>query len=585
MTDVQIKQFRQILFWPLEIEKLSARVGQQESELRIHEFETHFTKERKWKRQPNLLSRTEEKRLEDPSAPDAAKEAESAELLYFLPAVRRFLYGPGPTVELGDEGSETEFPPPLRLYCRDDIKKASVALMVDAYHCTINLGIDRVHFYLFQHGVALLVIEVSAENLALSQAEEFLDSFRHAYPPYWETKSRVAGHCLERVRWNDYSNAKGSHFDCTVHFRNFAVRHKSPLPFEHWQYLLQPLVPWQTGLPPKAMAYRQVEGDGMPFMAYLAVEDPGLLTRANFVRLGFADGTGDPSHLPYSEESLQGFDRLHCHDKYWDPKMKYVEDASIVNLAHNWMTTRYLCCGNGFVMIGKDRQEFFADRKNGELARFRRHYFQMGLLAHYQRAALSLLSDALAEAAAKLPLHDPEPFRTEVHQILERFYQFTHQAWFREVSQQRHAQALFSLWTRQLENQLRFDQLSQAALHASQLLLMQDRHHQATVTTRLAVVATVGLAGGLVGIYLAVDWVKVFGLAGSSLAATSGDGRFAGVVALSAVTIIALAVWQSELLAQAFNDFSLSGARFFERTKNLYRRMVAKTQSYFQQGR
>ncbi|MFZ4702040.1 MAG: hypothetical protein ACOYMG_18500 [Candidatus Methylumidiphilus sp.] len=588
MTDVKIKQFRQILFWPLEIEKLSTCKGQQDIERLTSEFQAQFVKDGKWKRLHNLLSRVDSN-LDKPAnlvnrlsgqqlvPVDGEKEAEYAELMFFHPFVRRFLYGSD-----AKPGKANDKPKPaMRLFSRDDIKKCSVSLMVEDYHCSIHLAIDRIHFYLFDHGVALLVVELSAKNpLPLVQVQELLDRFRRAYPPYWETENREAGHCLQWVRWNNYSNPKGSHYYCTSHFRDFAVQHQTPLPFEHWQYLLLPLVPWQTGLRPEVFAYRQIEDERMPFMAYLSLEDPRQLSRSDFVRLCFGNESGHSTELPYAESFLNDFEANHCLDRFWDPSMRHVDSFYQNSPGENALSTRYLCSGNGFVMIGKDGPGSFTDGKNGGLAHFRRHYFQMGLIAHFQRTTLLLCSQALAEAAANVESHELNPRYEDIRVILERFHAFIHRVWFREVSSQTPGRELFSLLTKHLDNQALFDRVKQQVQDAQAFLVLQQQNRQTTTTTRLNVLATFGLATGLIGIFLAVDWSKFKGLQ-VSIPEKLDDIPIVGYVVILVVLGMLLVISKSVRLAEWLDKLSDPNLKFTLCIKQFYRWIVEKAKASF----
>lgn len=561
MTDVQIKQFRQILFWPLEIENLSARVDQPEAGLRMAEFEAQLTKDGKWNRLDDLLSRTDKSvnaesqyLIYPPLPPESDHEADYGELMYFNPYVRRFLYGSSvsdPTGHVTGKDGKSSLPS-FRLYSRQDIKKASVSLMVDSFHCSINLIINRIHFYLFDHGVVLLVVEASVTSpLPLAQVEELLDRFRHIYPPYWETKNREAGHCLQRVRWNNYVNAKGTHFDCTRHFRDFARTHNNPMPFEHWQYLLQPLIPWPDETKPESFIYRLIDGERMSFMAYLAVDDPRLLTRADFVRLCFADGGGKSTQLPYAEDYLKDFENSYCYDRYWDPKMGYADYAFHANPVNNWMTTRILCCGHGFVMVGKDDPNYFTDGKNGALAHFRHHYFQMGLIAHYNKAATMLLADALSEATARLNPENTVDYQSEIKIISQRLLTFCHCNYFTEVSSQDLARELFSLWMRHLDTQTLLDRVKQQAREANEYITQQEQRHQTTTTIRLTVLAAFGLAAGLIGSYLTVDWSRIKGLEANipaHLEEVPIVGYVVVLVVFGLLFVVAKSAWLAQLL-------------------------------------
>ena len=83
----------------------------------------------------------------------------------------------------------------------------------------------------------------------------------------------------------------------------------------------------------------------------------------------------------------------HLYDKFWDP----------LNPA---FSSRYLCCGHAFVMVGKASERFFTDPDAGVLGQFRHQYFLVNLIAHFHKAALMLFSEWLAAAISQLDIRD-----------------------------------------------------------------------------------------------------------------------------------------------------------------------------------
>jgi len=179
----------------------------------------------------------------------------------------------------------------------------------------------------------------------------------------------------------------------------------------------------------------------MPLMAYLAFDDPTRLSRADFVSLGLVAGPTDGGSLPLSERALETFEHRYCYDHHWAP-----------HETHRWTNTRLLCSGHAFLMIGRQGDRFFADRETGLLGQFRRVYFLLGLLAHFHKAALLMLSDRLVVAINRLEVGDVEAvkrFKREIRRALQTFLRFTHRYWFHEVSIQDQGQDLFRMWSRQ----------------------------------------------------------------------------------------------------------------------------------------
>ena len=562
MMELQIKQFREILFWTLEIPCLSDSKNQKQA----GDFERFFANGMHWQREHDLLARS-----------DVNAEASSryAEFVFFHPFVQRFLYP--------DQDADK---PPIRLYKREDIRCVTVSLDKPDGQICIELAVDRIHFYLFDHGVGILVMEVSYEkHLPIGIVEDFIDCFRRAYPPYWETYNDAPGHCPLIVEWLDCFGkalAAKSNYEEAEYFVNSAIKNHAAIPALHWQYLLEPLRPWESDLKDGSFSYRQIEDERLSFMAYIVVDDPSQLKRGDFIRLCFADGRGNSARLPYAHGFLVNFEEKYCYDRYWDPEKNYLRDDPSANQPDDhWLTTRYLCCGYGFTMVGKqDNGGFFTDGKNGALSHFRRHYFQMGLIAHFHRAALLLYSDALSRAVAE---YDPgtEAFHQEISTILQRLLHFTHRYWFREVSNQVQPRELFTWWTKHLETQALFDQVKQEAQDANEFLETQaqkklseaqkklaeasvqlslEQRKLAEAARRLSVIAIIGLPVGLIAAFLAIDWDRL-------------DNRWPdwkglvedGPIVISVVSLViiglALTVRYSERLAEWIDKIAGKGRR------------------------
>ena len=490
----KIQHFRQIVFWPLEITSLSKR----DKPATINAFLKVI--------QPNWEVADNSTKLGD----DDEGRREYAERVFFHPFVQRFLYE--------KTKSETS---PLHIFTRKDISHLRFYLNRDPR--PIKLYVERLELFLFQHGLAILTMEIrSAYPLPLDEVEEILDRFRRVYPPYWykHYNEIVAGHCPSRVEWMGASlnGDTKSDYEIDSAFRKFVTKNNTTRPANHWQHLLEPMKPWESDCDDfNSFYYRQIEDERLPFMAYLSLNDPTQLSRGDFVRICFADEPGPSKRLPYAYGFLEHFERDYCYDRFWDTEMRYAKDDPWAVPAENWLTTRYLCCGYGFVMVGKHdsntKHPFFTDEYGGALAHFRRHYFKMGLIAHYHRAALLSFSDALSQAVEKYNSKQPKLFHDEVKIILDRFLSFTHRYWFQEVSNQVQPRELFALWTKHLETQSLFEQVKQEAQDANSFLDMQFQQDQAKVglslsetAVRLTVVATVGLAVSLVGTYLAIPW-------------------------------------------------------------------------------
>ena len=194
--------------------------------------------------------------------------------------------------------------------------------------------------------------------------------------------------------------------------------------------------------------------------------------------------TAGPSDtLPYSEAELAHFEQQYCYDKFWDP----------TNPA---LSSRYLCCGHAFVVVGKASERFFADPETGLLGQFRHQYFLVNLIAHFHKATLMLFSEWLVMAISQLEIRDMDSvksFKREIRRVMETFLRFTHRYWFHEVSNQAQARDLFRLLTGHLDTDRIYEDVSAAVKEMNQYLDSDGLRRQANTVVRLTVVTTLGL--------------------------------------------------------------------------------------------
>jgi biotin transporter BioY len=257
------------------------------------------------------------------------------------------------------------------------------------------------------------------------------------------------------------------------------------------------MVPDHTG-EPGLLRYRQIEYYRMPLMAYLALDDPAVLSRSDFISIGLNTGPIDAGAFPFSAGSLARFEENFCYDRYWAPTEP-----------HGWGNTRFICSGHAFLMVGKQGDRFFADPEAGLLAQFRRQYFLLGLIAHFHKAALLMFSDRLVLAISRLDVRDVESvkrFKRLIRRALETFLRFTHRYWFHEVSTQDQARDLFRLWSRHLGTDRMYLEVREEIQDMNDYLNSDSLRRQANTVVRLTVVTTLGLvatvATGILGMNL-----------------------------------------------------------------------------------
>jgi len=420
------------------------------------------------------------------------------EFVSFLPYVQRFLYGEGRT-QRGSNDPTTGSP--MRVFRRRDI--AVVRVVPRPGDDPVTLQVVHVDLYFF-YGVdiVLLNVEVAAEDLSLSLAQELMYRFGRAYPAGWDAKGQAV-HCLADVEWLDANGTVLARSDAQQRdaFLAHLAEHRAPRISGHWEYVLAPLVNHHAATT-GTLRYRQIEYYRMPMMAYLAVDDPRLLTRSDFVRLGMVTGgseaiPGNEVPLPYAETHLADFEQEFCYDRFW------AESGAAPN-------TRYLCSGLALIAVGDARSEFYRCADRGVLAQFRHQHFLLFLIAHFQKATLLMFSDQLAEALNALDITRPESikrFKRHIRLSYVSFLGFTHRYWFHEVSEQAQVKALFHLCTRHLEIDTLYAEVKERIRDMNSYLDADALRRQANTVVRLTVVTIFGLIGTITTGFLGMNLI------------------------------------------------------------------------------
>ena len=405
-----VGHFRQILLWPLQL--MPIREGAQ--------IQKH------WERleRPDADNPWCELADEFTGDPNLFQERHYSEFVTFLPYVQRFLYGEGKgsSPDIVQESS-------LRVFRRSDVAKVRITYP-DPRATPVTVEVAHVDLYFFYDiDVVILTVEIYADDLSLSQAQDTLFHFGRVYPTYWEPEGQ-GGHCPKCVEWlsADSTVLAVSDYEKREKYLSFVCRYRAPCIASHWEWLLEPLVLHHSGKR-GLIRYRQIEYHLMPLMGYLVVDDPGALTRADFVRLGLAASPGTPESLPYSERHLSDFEERYCYDRYWNGQDR------------DRPGTRFMCSGRVFTMVGDRSPRVFVDRKT-DLEQFRHEYYLLFLISHFHRAALLMLEARLVDAMNRLDISKPDSvrqFRRVIRQTLGIFLRFTQRYWSHEVSD--HTQA------------------------------------------------------------------------------------------------------------------------------------------------
>ncbi len=361
-------------------------------------------------------------------------EQSYAEFVYFHPFIQKFLFG--------NAASAPTKAPAVRMLHRSDIRYAQVQL--GPGDPILKFPVERVQLILFPSDVAIVAVQLDHPgDLNLAQTQDFLDWGRRVYSPYFYGPGQP-GKVPHAMCWLD---RQGNPVGRPSNFKTINPNHPTVPVAAHWESLVQPLTP-HGGV----LNFEQVEDDRLPTMAFLAVDHPELVSRADMVRLAFLDEHGSPDEYPYSRYFLADFEKEHCYDRFWSP-----------GAPENW-NTRVFCTDYSFVMLGQ-AATFFTGVVS---AHFEQHYFVLALVAHMQKASLLAYWDRLAEL-----VHDFErepPSASSRHSFFDRqkwllgdLADFTSRFWFTEVSNQLQAQELFDIWTKQLKTRSLFDQVTAQA--------------------------------------------------------------------------------------------------------------------------
>ncbi|MBX3643557.1 MAG: hypothetical protein KF720_10865 [Rubrivivax sp.] len=461
-TVPQVRHLRQVLLWPLRLMPLPDGSKGQPWELLT----------------PNW------REVVDEYTGDAEDfhERHYNEFVTFLPYVQRFLYGDG-RAQRGAHAAGS----PMRVFRRRDVAQVRLVsrpgdapLLLDIVHVDLVffLGID----------VVMLNVEVSASDLPLPRAQDLLYRFGRAYPAGWDAQGHAL-HCMDSVEFLDAEGCVLARSDARQReaFLAHVAEHRAPRIAAHWAFMLEPLVGDHSGRT-GALRFRQIEYYRMPTMAYLALDEPRALTRSDFVRLGLLTAAPEGEHdtlLPFAEPQLADFEQRHCYDRFW----------SDAGAAPN---TRYLCSGHSLVVVGDARAAFYNCAERGVLAQFRHQHFLLFLIAHFQKAALLMFSDRLAEALRHLDVADPDSvrrFKRTIRDSFAAFLRFTHRYWFHEISEQAQARALFRLCTGHLGIDALYAEVKERIADMSGYLEADSLRRQANTVVRLTVVTIFGLIG------------------------------------------------------------------------------------------
>jgi hypothetical protein len=476
--NIVVRHFRQILLWPLQLMPVREDAQTQKP----WEVLEQAGATNPWRELSSEFSGDQQR----------FQRRHYNEFITFLPKVQRFLYGEGMAGGRNAWHSES----PVRVFRRNDISRVRVTYQDDQPHVLFDVGHVELYFF-YDIDVILLAVEIFADDLSLHQVQHTLYGFGRAYPMDWEPEG-AGSHCLHRIEWLDAGGGilAVSDYEKEERYLAFVARYRAPHIAAHWEYLLRPLAMHYSGSV-QELRYRQIEYHRMPLVAYLAVDDPTGLSRADFIRLGLSAAPGSGDVLPYSSRYLRGFERRYCYDRYWSPDDK-------------GMNTRFICTGSTLVVVGSTAQPRFIDAETGTLGQFRHQYFLMFLVAHFHRAALLMFSDRLVNALNRLDIQNTDTirqFKRTIRQILEIFLRFTHRYWFHEISDQVPAKELFRMCADNLGTEELFNEVREEVQDMGNYLDSDSLRRQSNSMLRLTVVTIFGMIASVTTGFLGMNLI------------------------------------------------------------------------------
>ncbi len=477
LSTPQVRRLHQILLWPLRLMPLPG---------------ADAAPRRPWELLAAAPGPWAEVVDEYTGEPDRFHERHYQEFVTFLPFVQRFLYGEGQAAAnaRGDAPAEAG----MKVFRRHDV--ASLRACTKPGHAPISLQVVHIDLYFFfDVDVVLLNVELAGGALALAEAQELLYRLGRAYPSGWDAAGQPL-HTLASAEWLDAEGRVLAASDSgeRERFIEHVHAHRAPRIAAHWDFLLRPLVADASGAPGQ-LRYRQIEYYRMPMMAWLALDDPRALSRADFVRLGLVTGAGAADQLPFGDAHLADFEQRHCYDRFWQ------EGGAAPD-------TRYMCSGHALVVVGRADAEFFCCGHRGVLAQFRHQHFLLFLIAHFQKATVLMFSDRLVEALRRLNVQDADSvrrFKRAIRSAFEGFLRFTHRYWFHAVAEQAQSRALFALCQRHLGTEALYAEVKERISDMAAYLETDNLRRQANTVVRLTVVTIFGLIGTITTGFLGMN--------------------------------------------------------------------------------
>ena len=525
-SEIPVRAFREILLWPFVLTSDDARSGGREDlGDRMRRIARAIAEKKDgWEPVFDLAGHVDS----DPGAGDSAPQGRDhpqawGEIVYFHDFVQRALYHKTEPEDWPDDNA------PILLLRNSRLK----GLKADVRGRQLHFAVDRCNLYLFPGGVAILALEVSmrpVEAVRLSDVQNFMDFFRRWHVPYWRVDTNKPGLLPECITWIRKVKEGAPHslsFDPSQpdfresHTRLLASDRRAPHPLRHWLAVLPSAIrdhlastPADKKRPPEAMKgfhWRAISDERMITTNFIIVPagDYDRIRESDWVRLCFSDNAGGED-WPYL-----------IHDGDW----KSFHGEHVFDWFHKQGVRQLFAGFNHAIVCKEDKKDRFPE--NILVHHFRRHYFQMALLAQFEFATLLAFSSRVTRAVEALRGEDgnEDAFRETFLQIRREFLHFVHEFRFTGVSSQMQARAMYDMWRRQLGLDELFHDVEDELRTGNDYLLAIESRDQSETAGRLniivAVAATLGLVVGFAGtdgftilqniLFHGKEWYAVFG--------------------------------------------------------------------------
>lgn len=513
-SQVELSEFRQILIWPLTLDRAGAEAaGDQHIADLVRREADRLDSEAtpNWKRVDDPLHHL--RREAGPLPSDRRQRQETyAEFVYFHDFVQRFLY---PKPDRHKSGTSL-----LHLFERDDVRGVRIEQFTGRDVKSFTLVVERCNLYLFPVGVAVLAVEVTTagtgSTIALADALWLQDGFRRCYVPWFAAPESdpvapdgsvvyAPRDVSTSVVWLGADDkpilppltADGDPAYRFDRANDFVIANREPPILEHWGKLLPLLLARDHG---GSVRWRHIVDERIPIMTYACVAQakgvdgvlsPGAnlarIERGDLMRLCFADTPGSPESLPYDRLFLENFEAKHCYRRFQD------------------MGTLHMFAGYCYVVLTAEGPNYPAYLVN----HFRHMYFQMALISHMEMATYlafsSRVSQAVEQAYVANTLSD-QSFRDKVIRIQEEFLRFVHLFRFTGISNQLQAKELYDEWRRHLGLHALYDDVRGELESATQFLFATEaREHTAEArehTMAAMMLNRIAIGGVIMGLAL-----------------------------------------------------------------------------------